>query len=485
AGLVGSLSGLTQGHFPVHAKATYADDLSEADTTRKIAKGRNAAIPVDAKAGRKGVDIFARSGAPVIAVQDGKIIKIGRTRRLGRFIQLRDVYGNTYTYGGLKKLARAYAVPKAQKVSRAQIKRELGLDKKDPVPTRPASAGKQVKASAKPAVAVVKERLFANPDRPNARRAGGEQQLLQRTDLSTLAPLSLPRDQVTIKPLKVGSRVVAGTILGRIGRTSARKAPHVRFEIRPAGRGAPRIDPKPVLDGWKLLESTAIYRAQGRNPFFGPDAKTPSVGQILLMSKEALQRRILANPRVEVYDCGRRDIKAGIIDRRVLASLEFLAASGLKPSVTSLRCGHGYFTKGGNVSHHSSGNAVDIAKINGVPVLGNQGQGSVTDLAVRRLLTLQGTIKPAQIITLMTYQGADNTLSLPDHHDHIHVGFTPLYGTDKKTARQLDAVLKPGQWIKLIDRLAQIDNPTVRTTPSKYAITVPKPKRASHAHKGE
>ncbi|HYF25633.1 MAG TPA: lytic transglycosylase domain-containing protein, partial [Baekduia sp.] len=46
AGLVGSLSGLTQGHFPVHAKATYADDLSEADTTRKIAKGRNAAIPV-------------------------------------------------------------------------------------------------------------------------------------------------------------------------------------------------------------------------------------------------------------------------------------------------------------------------------------------------------------------------------------------------------------------------------------------------------
>ena len=33
------------------------------------------------------------------------------------------------------------------------------------------------------------------------------------------------------------------------------------FEVRPAGRGAPRVDPKPILDGWKLLDSTAIYRA--------------------------------------------------------------------------------------------------------------------------------------------------------------------------------------------------------------------------------
>ena len=73
-------------------------------------------------------------------------------------------------------------------------------------------------------------------------------------------------------------------------------APHMLFEIRPAGRGAPRIDPKPILDGWKLLESTAIYRAAGKNPFFGPDAKNPSIGQILLMSKEALQRRVLDRP---------------------------------------------------------------------------------------------------------------------------------------------------------------------------------------------
>ncbi|HSD81364.1 MAG TPA: lytic transglycosylase domain-containing protein, partial [Solirubrobacteraceae bacterium] len=63
ADLVGSLTGLTQGHFPVYAKARYADDLSEQDAQRRIAKGRNAAVPVESTAGRRGIRIFARSGA--------------------------------------------------------------------------------------------------------------------------------------------------------------------------------------------------------------------------------------------------------------------------------------------------------------------------------------------------------------------------------------------------------------------------------------
>jgi hypothetical protein len=43
-------------------------------------------------------------------------------------------------------------------------------------------------------------------------------------------------------------------------------------------------------------------------------------------------------------------------------------------------------------------------------------------------------------------------------------------------------VLKPGQWIKLVDRLGEIDNPTVRVKPSKYALKV---ERASQAHRGD
>jgi len=499
---VGSLTGLTQGHFPVAAKATYANDLSEREAKKLSKPSRkqgNRALVVEGSKHRRGIKIFARRGAPVIAVNDGKVTRVGSSKRLGRFVQFQDVHGNTYTYARLAKVAKTYPAPRERSTSRKAIARELALPAKDAKPTAPASATtvraskRRAPAARKPArrsaprrAAATKQRLFAHPERPQAGRAGGRQQLFERTgkiDGSSSLVFGLDRKDVRIKKLRPGSRIVAGTVLGRIGERSSAQSPHVLFEIRPAGRGAPRIDPKPILDGWKLLESTALYRAAGKNPFFGPDAETPSIGQILLMSKEALVRHVVANPRIELYSCGRDDIRTGQVDRRVLATLEFLAASGFRPTVTSLKCGHGFYTASGNVSHHSSGNAVDIAKINGIPIFGNQGEGSITELAVRRLLTLQGTMRPDQIITLMKFEGADNTYAMGDHADHIHVGWKPLYGTNSKATKQVNAVLKPKQWIKLLDRLEKIDNPTVRLQPSKHALKVTE--RASKAHSGE
>src|SRR5215210_7670799 len=504
---VGSLTGLTQGRFPVHAKATYAGQVEKRDTKRKTKVGANAAYVVEADQHRRGIEIFARRGAPVVAVNDGRIVRTGETERLGKFIQLQDTYGNTYTYGRLGSIPQTYPAPKPRKTTSAKIARELKLPDADAKPTAPASAttaratrptpraarrGRRSKpravrtttASVLPVAAPAKQRLFAHPSRPNAMAAGGKDQLAEPAFVqSPSAPIGLdPRDFVT-KPLKKGSRIVAGTILGRIGQVDEAKAPHVLFELRPAGRGAPRVDPKPILDGWKLLESTAIYRAKGKNPFFGDDADRPSLGQILLMGKEALTRHVLANPRIDIYSCGARDIRSGAIDRRVLATLEFLAASGLKPTVTSLKCGHGFFTSSGNVSQHSSGNALDIAMVNGIPIIGHQGKGSITDLTIQRLLTVQGTMKPDQISSLMTFEGADNTLARGDHDDHIHVGWRPLYGTNSKAAKQVNAVLKPKQWIKLIDRLKEIDNPEVSLEPSEHAVKVTE--RASKAHRGE
>ena len=508
--LIGSLSGLTQGLFPVHATATYAGAVDPAKAAQKKKAGQNAAVPVDGDEDRRQIRIYAKPGAPATAVQDGTITDIGENDRLGRYIRLRDAYGNTYTYGHLKKLATEVAVAKPSRAQTAsQIAKELELPKRDPKPDSAASTtSKKARTAAKqtdtapaaeapltspePAQPVdTKERLFANPKRPAAYQAGGREQLLG--DTSSLpqdatfrryftVDYGMKRDDVVLKPLAIGRRVIAGTILGRVGTPEGtpeddRNAKsHLLFEIRPAGRGAPRIDPKPILDGWKLLESTAIYRAKGKNPLFGPDAKQATVGQILLMDKQTLQRRVLANPRIEVYSGGRRDIAAGVIDRRVLATLEFMAANGMKPTVTSLRTGHGVYTKSGNISHHTTGTAVDIAAINGVPILGHQGEGSVTDLAVRRLLTLQGTMKPAQIITLMRYEGTDNTVAMSDHHDHIHIGWRPTYDPRSKTGRQLETLLKPGQWGKLIDRLNEIENPEIPTEPSKYALSVTPPR---------
>jgi murein DD-endopeptidase MepM/ murein hydrolase activator NlpD len=491
-GLVGALTGLTQGHFPVAARATYADDLNEKTALKRVRAG-NAAQPVDSTTGRTGIDIFAKTGSPVIAVGDGRIVRIGHSRRLGRFVQLQDGYGNLYTYGKLGTVSKRYAAPILKTETAKQIAKELKLPK-DHAPTGAATAGVHrlagtvrsartkttapVTNPAAPAAPLAHDRLFANPTRPNAYVAGGKTQVAPAASgVSTFKNyfadvLHLGKKDVKLEKLKVGSRVIAGTILGRIGRTDPKVAPHVLFEIRPAGRNAPRVDPKPILDGWKLLETTAIYRAAGKNPFVGTTAN-PTVGQILLESKDQLQRQVLADPRIDIYSCGRRDIAAGAIDRRVLATLEFLVANGLNPTVTALECGHGYLTASGNVSEHSFGDAVDIAKINGIPIIGHQGPGSITDLTIRRLLTLQGTMTPHQIISLMTFTGATNTLALPDHADHIHIGFQPIFGPNTSLGAAAAAILKPNQWVKLIDRIGQIPNPVVRVKPSKYAIKVP------------
>ena len=238
--------------------------------------------------------------------------------------------------------------------------------------------------------------------------------------------------------------MIGGTILGRIGHRGGHgRAPRLRDPPRRPRR--PNIDPKPILDGWKLLEATAIYRASGRNVLYGKDrAGAMSIGQILLLPKPLLEKRVLSDERIEIYECGRDDIRSGQIDRRVLATLAYLAESGLRPGVTSLKCGHGFYTSSGNVSHHSSGNAVDIATVNGIPILGHQEPGGITEQTVRRLMQLQGTMAPAQIISLFEIGGP--TFAMGDHADHIHVGFQPMFGANKKLGKQALAVLEPGQW---------------------------------------
>jgi hypothetical protein len=259
-------------------------------------------------------------------------------------------------------------------------------------------------------------------------------------------------------------------VIGRVGKTDA-QPPHLNFAIRPAGRGAPTIDPKPILDGWKLLETTAIYRASDKDPF-GSD---PTVGQVLLESKAALMQRTLADPKLSIYSCGRQDIQTGQIDRRILAVMEYLVARGYRLTITSLKCGHSYLTASGNVSAHSYGSAVDIAAVNGIPITGHQGPGSITEAVIKDLLLLQGAMRPAQVISLMDL--GPPTFILSDHYDHIHVGYT-FSTTDN--LKQLGQMLKPEQWQRLIQRLGEIPNPKVPSKPSGAALPAKKPGSAAH-----
>src|SRR5215218_8315046 len=505
ADLVGSLTGLTEGRFPVAARARYADDLAEQEAVKRVAVGENAANVVESDDARQAVEIFAQKGSPVVATNDGVIKKTGHNDRLGNYVVLQDVYGNRYTYSGLGEVVDFYPVLKEDAINVRAVK--ANGDALDPKPRKAASAGAQPAGSdgapatdsepqatePEPAASIpVKERLFAHPNLPASRDAGGLEQMLDskarkdgkyetyRNYFSR--PFGADAKDVRLKRLEPGARVIGGTILGRIGKVDADKAAHVDFGIRPAGKGAPTIVPKPILDGWKLLEATAIYRAAGKNVLYGdgPGAGL-SIGQIMLLPKPLLEKRVLSDERIEIYDSGRTDIQSGQIDRRVLATIAYLAESGLRPTITSLKSGHSILTASGNVSQHSSGNAVDIAQINGIPIIGHQDPGGVADQTVRRLMRLQGTMRPDQIISLLDY--GQNTLAMADHNDHVHVGFRPLFGANSKLGQQALAVLEPGQWSDLIARLREIDNPVVATEPSKYAL--PAHRRGSDAHTGE
>jgi hypothetical protein len=143
------------------------------------------------------------------------------------------------------------------------------------------------------------------------------------------------------------------------------------------------------------------------------------------------------------------------------------------------------YTSGGNISEHSTGDAMDIAEINGIPILGNQGRGSITEAVVQSLLRLQGNMEPHQLITLMDLGGP--SFSMADHADHIHVGYHPR-GQAPGAQKRFVQLLKPDQWRRLIGRIAEIDNPKVPTSPSRYSIPAGKrkhPNRASAAHRGD
>ena len=311
-------------------------------------------------------------------------------------------------------------------------------------------------------------------------------------------------NEVYLNPLHPGVQVLAGTVLGHVGaagedegaapssaagQAGAVVAPqpttgqsaatategHMLFQIRPAGAGAPLIDPKPILDGWVRLEETSVFRAKGENPFL---ATSPTVGQVLLASKPQLEQLLLRDPGVHLPACERGAVRAGEVDRRVLAALEFLSVSGLSPTVSAAGCGHASGGPGAGNTIGAAGEAVDISAINGTPIAGHEGQGSVTDIAVRRLLRLQGTMKPAQIVSAISYPGTDNTVTLPGDRGLIHLAFASPGSAHTSHGARVAAVsgspLAPSQWLQLISQLGEIPEPNVSSKPSAAAIPDPK-----------
>jgi soluble lytic murein transglycosylase-like protein len=545
--LIATLTGLTDGRLPVRdnrlawsssarlatvssatAHATAAPSVPAASGAR--ATGRSALpgssappSPTAAAAGASGargasaqplrlVDVQSPPDATVVAVQDGRVVKVGSSRALGKYLILQDVYGDVFTYAGLGSIASSYRPPKPPRstvvsgkaaatagaashepastpTASAELKPPLTLTVKIPSRTIARGAGLAGKradesapskrASGSGRSATGKVRLFAHPGNPDAvASAAGATRSAHRRPADANRPL----------PLRSGSLVAKGTVLGHVRTPVGARAGHLRFAIRPAGDQS-TIDPRPILQNWEQL--TAALHPQGVHG--ERDLLGATASGAFLLSKAELEREVLSDPGISIYACGRHDIASGKIDRRVLAVLAFLSRSGLKPTVSALRCGHGEFTLSGDVSDYYAGDAVDISAIDGIPIAAHQGPGTVTDATIRTLLTLQGEFVPHQIVSLMQYPGATNTLAMPEQWDHIHLAFRPVgaaatlssaasaataHSGHAAHAAPVPLVISGGlsgaQWSQLITQIAALPAPKVAVKPTASAIRDPK-----------
>jgi hypothetical protein len=138
-------------------------------------------------------------------------------------------------------------------------------------------------------------------------------------------------------------------------------------------------------------------------------------------AKPALTKRVLADSRIEIYVGGREDLANDKINVRVIALMAYMAETFNQVTVSCLLTGHRLFARPGVVSAHMYGLAVDFASVGGATIAGNQEPGGVTEHAVRDILLLPSELQPKQVISLLGLGGA--SFPLPNHADHIHVGY--------------------------------------------------------------
>jgi hypothetical protein len=247
----------------------------------------------------------------------------------------------------------------------------------------------------------------------------------------------------TLAALRPGVTVVAGTVLGHVAR-GHRGPAGIIFQIRPAGAPSP-VDPTAIVAGWELLGRLTAGRSalvgSGEAGAYG--TRNTSLGQLLLATKSALGRAVLSDPRVSLVDCARQDIRAGKVDRRVLAVIEYLSYSGYAPAVSGLVCGE---SPG---SGAQPGTGVRISELDRISVAGHQRDGGIVDQAIRALLQLQGALRPEHIVSARSYPWQPVTTPHPDA-TRLEIDFPSA-----ASGSSVESFNGP-QWKRLVGRLTQL-----------------------------
>jgi hypothetical protein len=437
--LISGLTAIVAGRFPVEGSGLHtttavwsspptASRARGATTGHSAPTGTPAPTPALAAASTTaasgsvvaGASIAASAGAPVVAVQNAEVVKTGHDSALGRFIELRDAYGDSYTYAGLGRVLARYSLPQRARGSR----------------------------SGPPATA----------------------------------------------PLRAGTWVAAGTVLGSVPTGATGTQVQFLFQIRPAGAGL--IDPRPLLRSWQLLGEAQGEPVQGAQPLFGPDSGDALISEIQLLNQQQLQARLLADSQLQLNECARQSILAGRFDRRVLATLDFLLASGLNPEISAPACGQAQSAV--ESSAHGGGDAITITQLNGLPIGAEDGQGSLAELAARRLLSLPAGMRPQRIAGPLSLGTGGGTIIRPRPTTGIEISFKPqtpvadgdatrpqgaspralpgpgsgslaTAGVPAKTAT-LEPLLGTAQWRRLLRRISGLSEPHVSRAPTGAAV---------------
>ncbi len=497
-------SSATAGATPLTPKATGAS----ANAAAALPGATPAPSPAASAASAEGAlnaaappsqlsELLARRGAPVIAVEDGRIVGIGHSHKLGHYVVLRDTYGDLFTYAGLGSIAPDYRLPKPVQVQVPKGALQSGEGAGGPTPKLTASSGHQLPVtlhvakkktaiSAKATsvvssgtaeavqtpVATGKVRVFAHPDNPDA--AAAARLLAARSAGAKAAAHGLMK-------LGRGSVVAQGTVLGHLGSNGESPKASLRFAIRPAGAQS-AIDPRPILENWRQL-GIALHPQGAKD---GPVLDGATASDAFLLSRAELDSAVLADPDIKLGRCDREQVAAGKVGSQALALLVFLSRSGLKPTVGELRCGNTERTAKGAVTTFPKPDTLYLTAINGVPVAGHQGAGTITDITIRTLLTLQHKFAPKRIVSLMRYPGAPSTVAASDYSAYIkielakpgpaktskNVGAKAAHAASTSATVPLVAnpILNTLEWQRLMTQLSTLQAPKLSTKPSASAI---------------
>ncbi len=233
------------------------------------------------------MDVRGEPNARAVAVQDGRIVKLGYSRKLGRYVILRDVYGDVFTYAGLGS-DRTH-------LQAAQGRARRGRRLTGPAGRRclrPEPAGLRVGHvhwirrarrwlhGRLPGRAA---RCACSPAPRQPRCAGGSRgaRVLRNVD----------RRRAAAARRRLGRRRGHGPRPGE--RSGGAKDGHLRFAIQPAGDTS-TIDPRAILANWTQLD--AALHPQGAKG--SPSLLGATASDVFLLSKGQLEREVLSDPGV-------------------------------------------------------------------------------------------------------------------------------------------------------------------------------------------